>query len=119
MKLKKILIIENDLDTLDMIGYLFGDGGYEVVESQVSLPIEKIIEANPDLIILDYWLNDGYGNDICLDLKTTPGTKDIPIILISASLNLKQIAENCFADECLEKPFNIGDLESLVRELTK
>lgn len=113
------MIIENDLDTLDMIGFLFDDGGYEVMESQFRMSVDEILKAKPDLVILDYWLSDGYGNDICLELKTDLRTKHIPIILISANLNLKRIAAHCFADEYLEKPFNIVDLENLVRKLTK
>jgi DNA-binding response OmpR family regulator len=114
---KKILIIENDLDTLDMIGFLFEDSGYEVMESQFKIPIKKIIHDDPDLIILDYWLEDGYGNDVCLELKAHPFSKHIPIILISAYPELKQTAHDCLADGYISKPFDIADLENLVKKL--
>jgi DNA-binding response OmpR family regulator len=116
---KKILVIENDLDTLDMIGFLFEDSGYEVMESQFKIPIEKILHDDPDLIILDYWLDDGYGSDVCLELKAHPFAKHTPIILISADPEIKQMADDCRADGYISKPFDIADLETLVKKLVK
>jgi CheY-like chemotaxis protein len=114
--LKKVLVIENDLDTLDLIGFLLEDSGYKVLPSEKRVPIERVIEQDPQLIIIDYFLNDGYGNEICLALKANPLTKHIPVVLISTSPKIKQIAIDSFADGYIEKPFDINDLERIVRE---
>ena len=114
--MKKILIIEDDADTLDWLEFFVEDIGFQVLPSLSKPSIKSIIEQHPDLILLDYWLNDGYGSDICLELKANPGTKDIPVILMSVAFQLPQIARDCHADGYILKPFNLSDLENLVRE---
>lgn len=114
--MKKILIIEDDVDTLDWLGLFVEDIGYEVLPSVSRPPISSIIEQHPALILLDYWLNDGYGSDICLELKANPETKNIPVILMSVAFQLPQIASECLADGYIIKPFNLRDLENLIRK---
>jgi two-component system phosphate regulon response regulator PhoB len=115
--LKKVLVIENDAGTLDLIGFLLEDSGFEVLPSEIKVPIERIIEQDPQLIIIDYYLDDGYGNEICLEIKGNPLTRRIPVILISTSPNIKQIAIDSYANGYIAKPFDIIDLEKKVREL--
>src|ERR1700745_4410835 len=81
----KILVIENDIDILDLLKFFLDDIGFEMLPAQNRIPIEKIISDNPNLILLDYFLNDGYGKDICLEIKDNSSTKHIPVILMSAS----------------------------------
>ena len=114
--LKKILVIENDLDILDLLKLFLDDIGFEVMPSQNRIPIEKIITDNPSLVLLDYFLNDGYGNEICLEIKENPLTKRIPVIIMSASDHIKKYALQSSADAFISKPFDILDLEILVRE---
>jgi two-component system phosphate regulon response regulator PhoB len=113
--LTKILVIENDLDTLDILGFFLTDSGFEVLASQKTIPIEKIISDSPDIILLDYFLDDGYGKDMCLELKANALTGHIPVILISAHNKIKQIAIESCADAYLAKPFDLFELENLVR----
>jgi|ERR1700712_3406311 two-component system phosphate regulon response regulator PhoB len=115
--MKKVLVIENDSGTLDVIGLLLADSGFQVLPSENRVPIERIIEQSPRLIIIDYFLNDGYGNEICLELKANPLTKHIPVVLISTAPNIKQIAIDSFADGYIAKPFDIIDLENIVKAL--
>lgn len=112
--MKKILVIENDLDILDVVGFVFENKGLEVIESQSRVPIETIIEQNPDLVLLDYYLDEGYGKEICLAIKTNPVTKHIPVIIFSAMTGLEKAANDSCADTFIAKPFDIDDLEKLV-----
>lgn len=114
--MKKILIIEDDIDTLDWLGFFVEDLGFKVLPSLSKPSIESIIEQQPALILLDYWLHDGYGSDICLELKANINTKNIPVILMSVAFQLPQIARESLADGYILKPFNLADLENLVRE---
>jgi len=112
---KKILVIENDLDILDIVGFLFKVDGFEVLESQSKIPIEKIIEVNPNLILLDY-LHHEYGKEICLEIKNNPLTQHIPVIIFSAIIGLEEAAKASCADAFIAKPFDIDSLEKLVRK---
>lgn len=114
--MKKILIIEDDVDTLDWLGFFVEDIGFEVLPSVSRPPIESIIQQQPSLILLDYWLDDGYGSDICIELKANPQTKNIPVILMSVAFQTPQIAKACLADGYIVKPFDLKDLEELVRQ---
>jgi DNA-binding response OmpR family regulator len=115
--LKKVLIIENDIDTLDVLSIALEYNGYTVVSSETKISLLQIAEINPDIVAIDYKLDDGYGNDLCLDIKSNPATSRIPVILFSASLHLEKIIENCHADAFLAKPFDLQDFEKTVDDL--
>jgi two-component system phosphate regulon response regulator PhoB len=115
--LKKIVIIENDEDILDIVGLVLTVKGFDVLPSQTSIPIEKIITDNPNLILLDYYLDDGYGKEICLEVKSNPLTRHIPVVIFSAMVGLEQAAKDSCADAFIGKPFNIEDLKKLVTDL--
>ena len=115
--MKKILIIENDPDTLDIVSILLGNSGYSVMPSATKLSLPEITEAGPNLIIIDYLLNDGVGSDLCLELKTDPATKHIPVILFSASHHLEAIAHSSHADAFIAKPFDLVEFVQVVDKL--
>jgi len=115
--LKKVLIIENDIDTLDVLSIALTDNGYAVVLSETKMPLQRIAEINPDIIAIDYLLSDGYGNELCLDIKSDPATSRIPVILFSASLHLEKVIAACHADAFIAKPFDLLDFEKMVDEL--
>lgn len=112
---KNIVVIEDDRDILDLIQYILADEGYDVVGFNRLEPLEKISGQQPSVILLDNRLADGYGNTLCLSLKTNTDTKHIPVIMISASGGLEQIANNCKADAFLAKPFDLADLLNMVK----
>jgi DNA-binding response OmpR family regulator len=114
--LKKLLVIENDMDTLEIVGILLENNDFEVVKSAQKKSIKEIIEINPDIVVIDYLLGDGRGNELCLEIKTNPLTKQIPVILFSASPNLEKVIENCLADAYIAKPFDLDDFLEMVNQ---
>jgi CheY-like chemotaxis protein len=65
---------------------------------------------SPQLILLDVFLSGIDGIDICNTLKSTPETKDIPVIMISAHTNFKEVKKFCRADDFMSKPFDANEL---------
>jgi len=116
--LKKIFIIEDDADTIDIIEFVLRDNGYAVIKANRQVPINEFIIISPNLIILDVRLPFALGSDICLELKSNPKTKHIPVILYSASNNLKTIAEKCLADAYIEKPFDLAKLLTIIANMS-
>jgi len=116
--MKKILVIEDDLDTLDILDYLIQDMNCEVSRSQQLIPVDDVISINPDIILVDYWLPNGHGSDFCTAIKQHPTLSSIPVVLISTHVKLKTVAEQSCADGYLEKPFNIGDLEQIIAKVS-
>jgi len=113
---KRIVVIEDNRDILDVIEYILADEGYEVTGYLDVEPLEKILIAQPCLLLLDHKLAAGNGSDVCLAVKSNPLTKHTPVILVSASSNIATIAEKCNADGFISKPFNLEDLVTMVKE---
>jgi DNA-binding response OmpR family regulator len=115
MNNNKILVIENDQDHLIVIRAILSPEGVQVFESTPDRVLSAIDNIYPSLILIDNWLDYASGAEICKQLKTNMDTKNIPVILMSACMGLKKIAEDCKADGYLEKPFEIEDLSETVK----
>ncbi len=120
---KKILVIEDDKDIRDTIVYVLEEEKYEVISSEDSKILKSVNEIAPDMILLDNWLtdwkSDANGEQLSRELKTNPATSHIPVIIISAVSNIKEIAEAGLADDYLRKPFDLADLTALVKKHLK
>jgi two-component system alkaline phosphatase synthesis response regulator PhoP len=120
---KKILVIEDDKDIRDTIVYVLEEEQYEVIASDNARILKKLSDVEPDLILLDNWLtdwtSDANGQQLSKELKNDPATGHIPIIIISAVNNLKEIAETGQADGYLKKPFDLTELVDIVKKHVK
>jgi two-component system, OmpR family, phosphate regulon response regulator PhoB len=112
--MKKVLIIEDDRDTLDMLGWLAGDANFNVVLKSDVLPLLEIQQIGPDLILMDHWIGSKRGGDLCLEIKRNEATKKIPVVLLSALIDIGQIAIDSGADGSISKPFNIVEIEQVL-----
>ena len=117
---KKILVIEDDRDIRETIQYALEEEGYEVTASEDSKILKSFNEIAPDMVLLDNWLtewkSDANGQQISRDLKSNSATSHIPVIIISAVSNIKEIAEAGLADGYLRKPFDLDVLLALVKK---
>jgi two-component system phosphate regulon response regulator PhoB len=120
---KKILVIEDDKDIRDTIVYVLEEEGYEVVSSEDSKILRSLGQIAPDIILLDNWLtewkSDANGEQISRQLKLNPDTSHIPVIIVSAVSNIKEIAEAGLADGYLRKPFDLAELIAIVKKHLK
>ena len=119
---KKVLLIEDDKDIRDTIVYALQAENYEVISSEDAKILKMLTEIKPDLILLDNWLtdwkSDANGQQISKNIKTDPNTSHIPVIIVSAVSNIKEIAEAGMADGFLRKPFDLTDLFAIVNKHT-
>lgn len=107
--MKKVLIIDDDLSCLEVMELLVSDLGCKTYtySSWKSQTIQQIIEIFPDVIILDEYLTGVRGSEICVILKSINQLRTVPIILVSGSDELPEIARKSRADSFIEKPFGI------------
>lgn len=116
---KKILICDDDEGIADVAGIVLRDAGYDVTAITSSEKIFSIIdELHPDLILLDLWMPHISGEQITLQLKQQDKTKHIPIVIVSASRTTEDIALKVGANDFMHKPFDIEQLEEIVRKYT-
>jgi DNA-binding response OmpR family regulator len=120
---KTILVIEDDKDIRDTIVYILEEEKYVVISSGDSKILKSINDYKPDLILMDNWLtewkSDANGQQLSKQLKSNPETNHIPVIMISAVSNIKEIAEEGLADSYLKKPFDMTALVSMVKKYIK
>ncbi len=108
---QKILAVDDDRDILDALKHVLYYGGYEVVTSINAENIfEQVERYKPNLILMDIMLSGKDGRQVCRQLKTNLTTKQIPIIMISATPGLRQDILSCGAEDFIAKPFDINDL---------
>jgi DNA-binding response OmpR family regulator len=109
---KKIMIIEDDTDILDIMTYILTDKGYDVVSDSNSSILSGVDNTYPDLILLDNRLPEGLGLEICKRYKQqwkSEGKSVCPVVIISADHELEQLAASHNADGFLEKPFEVDN----------
>jgi DNA-binding response OmpR family regulator len=107
-KRKMVLVIEDDYAILDSLQFLLEDAGYAVMLSEDGTVIDsKFKGKKPDLILLDYWLPNHNGGELTKKLKSADDTKQIPVLVISASYNIKDHVLQAGADEFIPKPYDI------------
>lgn len=107
---------DDDPSILDAIKIILEDEGYEVETTEDGALAQEIKNPFPDLLILDVWMSGVDGRDVCKHLKAADKTKGIPIILISATKDLAQIAKDAGADDFIVKPFQLDHLLAVVAE---
>ena len=107
---KKVMIADDDPGILDAVEAMLEFGGYEVSSTPNGATVLELESNFPDLLLLDIWMSGTDGRDVCKQLKAQPKTKDMPIIMISASTELERSAKEAGADDFLEKPFDMDEL---------
>ena len=81
---KKILVVDDEHDILELLRHQLEKQGYEVVAtSQGSAVVSTACREQPDLITLDILLPDKDGFEVLRDLKSNPKTANIPVIILS------------------------------------
>ena len=83
--------------------------------------VEIIKKCEPDLIILDWLLPGKSGLEICADLRKTPATSKIPILMLSSrSENFEKVTGlDNGADDYIAKPFNSSELIARIKALLR
>ena len=116
---KRILVADDDPSICDSIKMMLELEGYEVDTTVDGETIYKMEKEFPDLLLLDIWMSGQDGRDICKYLKKEAHTKHIPIIMISASRDVKKSAAEAGADGFMEKPFEQEDLLEKIGKFVK
>jgi len=113
---ERILIIEDTKDLVDLLVRKFGKR-YDV---HAALDAEQGISAAkqfvPDLILLDVNLPDKSGFDVLGELKASPDTDDIPVLITTAISETESVVKGfeLGADDYLVKPFNFTELSARI-----
>jgi DNA-binding response OmpR family regulator len=118
-KNKKIMIADDDPGIVDAVEMLLEFEGYEVTSTVDGTTVLEMKKNLPDLLLLDIWMSGEDGRDICKKFKESELTKDIPVIMISASRDVRESAIAAGANDFLAKPFEMNELLKKVEQFTQ
>jgi DNA-binding response OmpR family regulator len=113
--MNKLLILDNSPDLLDTLKYILGNIGYKV-KTLVSADniYSEIHDFQPDLLLLDIFLGEEDGREICRQLRKSGENKDLRILVFSSYTKALHDYKSFYADDYIEKPF---ELKSLVDKI--
>jgi CheY-like chemotaxis protein len=114
----KILIVDDDVDTVELLTKRFRAEGYSTSEAyDGEQALQKVKEYKPDLIILDIMMPKIDGYEASKRLKGYDNTKHIPIIMLSAKAKIPDKVKGLDfgADDYITKPFDYRELSQRVK----
>ena len=116
--MKRILILDDDPDLLEVLKEALETNGYETKTKSCSADLFQMVdEFKPDLLLLDFLLTNENGGEICVLLKGNKTTKHLPIVLLSGYCSLEEMHVIYGCDSYLAKPFDLGKLLKIIENL--
>lgn len=117
---ERILIVDDDRDSLTLIGLMLQRQGYETATAQSGAQALQMAEAHPpDLILLDIMMPDMDGFEVCRRLRSVPRLAHIPVIMFTAKTLVedKVAGFEAGADDYLTKPTHPQELSARVKAM--
>jgi len=109
---RPILVVEDDEDTVTALRMLLEDEGYAAVSAPgVERAIASLERVGPGLVLLDWSLDDGSGEEVlCAAQRTCTPT---PVVVITGHTRISRNTSTV-ADAVLRKPFDVNELLGVV-----
>jgi len=117
---KRILIVEDEQNLVELLKFRLEVNGYSIETAfDGEEGLSKISTVKPDLVILDLMISKIDGYKVLERAKADPKTKDIPVIVLTARTQNKDMeqARALGADSFMTKPFEPNQLLSEIKKL--
>jgi DNA-binding response OmpR family regulator len=116
----KILVVDDDPDISMMLKLMLEFKGYKVSTAERAEETYTTLRDNKiDLVIMDMLLSGVNGTDICTEIKQNSNSCNVPIMMISAHPNAREVCLEAGADEFISKPFDMNDILLKISQLIK
>src|SRR4030043_431083 len=119
---KKILVVDDNQDSRELVVKVLKNKGYEMVEAiDGEEAVEKAIAQKPDLILLDISIPQLNGYEVTRILKGKEDVKDCPVVALTAHAmkgdRLKALEAGC--EGYITKPINVRELPAQVKSFIR
>ncbi|MDD9938263.1 MAG: response regulator transcription factor [Myxococcales bacterium] len=109
-----ILIVEDEREIADALAYNLENAGYRTTVAETGeTALEQLRQQTlPDLILLDLMLPDVQGTEICRQVRSTPRTRGIPVVMLTAKGEEidRVVGFEVGADDYVTKPFSVREV---------
>ena len=117
--MKRILILDNDPDVLDVMQEALSYEGFDVSCAGETNDIFPLIDKyKPHVLVIDYILPGINGGELCHQVKSNPKTRNLPVMLMSAYPRVLMSLGDYGSDDFMPKPFDLDDLVNRISKLT-
>ena len=119
---KKILIVDDEKDIVELISYNLEQEGFAVIKAyDGQMAWERVKTAKPDLVVLDLMIPGIHGLEVCKLIRRDAATETLPIIMLTAKSDQvdKILGLELGADDYVTKPFNIRELIARIRAVLR
>lgn len=118
---KRILLVDDEQDILDLLKYNLEAEGYETIMAVNGLQALELAQNSPDLIILDVMLPGKDGWEVIRQLRQAENTKSIPVIFLTAKGGEidEVVGLELGADDYIIKPISIRKLLARVKNVLR
>lgn len=117
-----ILIVDDNQQNLELLQAYLEDLPCKMLTAADGIEAMSVVEHNSiDLILLDVMMPRMSGFEVCKKLKSSPATRSIPIIMVTALNELGDIERGveCGTDDFLSKPIKKLELVTRVKSLLR
>jgi two-component system phosphate regulon response regulator PhoB len=118
----KLLIVDDDLDTLELLQLALEKEGYQCHIASKGVEALEILSRNTvDLLILDVMLPDMSGLEVCKKIKQDKKWTSLPIILLTGRTgdNDKVVGLELGAEDYIIKPYNYKEVSLRIQKILK
>ena len=120
--MQRVLIIEDERDIADLIGFNLERAGFEVIKAHDGIEgTNMALHQSPDLLILDLMLPGKDGFSVFKEIRRDARTRDVPVIMLTARAQTEDRIRGLElgADDYLTKPFSPKELMLRVQAVLK
>ena len=118
----RILIVDDEADIREFIGYNLAREGYEIAEAENGEEaVRRAAEFKPHLVLMDMMMPVMNGREACEAIRSNPDTRDTMIIFLSAVCDEESLVQSysAGADDYITKPVSMRVLCSRVKAIMK
>lgn len=122
-KKRNIVVVDDDQTNAQLLEEFLKENDFEVSLAYTAKEgLQKIFDLQPDMVILDLFLPDRMGSDVCSELRSQNATRNIPIIICTAhSITHTQKMKGFCAgvDDYLVRPFELPELLARINAILR